>query len=70
MKELIKTNDLATVAYIKLLLTNERIKYFEMDVHMRSLEGSINILPRRILVSNSSITEARKILIDNGIELT
>ena len=70
MKELIKTNDLATVAYIKLLLTNERIKYFEMDVHMRSLEGSINILPRRILVSHSSIVEAKKILIDNGIELT
>ena len=69
MEELIKTNDLATVAYIKLLLTNEHIKYFEVDVHMSSLEGSINILPRRILVSNSSITEARKILIDNGIEL-
>ena len=70
MKELLKTNDLATVAYIKLLLTNERIEYFEMDVHMSSLEGSINILPRRILVSNSSIVEAKKILIDNGIELT
>ena len=69
MKELIKTNDLATVAYIKLLLTNERIKYFEMDVCMSSLEGSINILPRRILVSNSLIVEAKKILIDNGIEL-
>ena len=69
MKELIKTNDLATLAYIKLLLTNERIKYFEMDVYMSSLEGSINILPRRILVSNSLIVEAKKILIDNGIEL-
>ncbi|MFL2798768.1 MAG: DUF2007 domain-containing protein [Paracoccaceae bacterium] len=70
MKELIQTNDLATLAYIKLLLTNERIKYFEMDTHMSSLEGSINILPRRILVSNSSIIKAKKILIDSGIELT
>ena len=53
MKEIIKTNDLATIAYIKLLLTNEGIEYFELDVHMSALEGSISILPRRIMVIDS-----------------
>ena len=53
----------------QLLLTNESIDYFELDVHMSALEGSINILPRRILVPDSAIVEAENILLDNGIEL-
>lgn len=69
MKELIKTNDLATIAYIKLLLTNESIDYFELDVHMSALEGSINILPRRILVPDNVFVAAEEILVDNGIYL-
>ena len=69
MKELIRTNDLTTIAHIKLLLTNESIDYFELDVHMSALEGSINVFPRRILVPDGAIVEAKKILLDNGIEL-
>ena len=68
MKEIIKTNDLATIAYIKLLLTNEGIEYFELDVHMSALEGSISILPRRIMVVDSVFERAREILTDNYID--
>jgi len=69
MKEIIKTNDLATIAYIKLLLTNEGIEYFELDVHMSALEGSISILPRRIMVVDSVFERAREILTDNYIDI-
>lgn len=69
MKEIIKTNDLATIAYIKLLLTNEGIEYFELDVHMSALEGSISILPRRIMVVDSVFERAREILTDNHIDI-
>ena len=69
MKEIIKTNDLATIAYIKLLLTNEDIEYFELDVHMSALEGSISILPRRIMVVDSVFERAREILTDNHIDI-
>jgi len=58
MKEIIRTNDLATIAHIKLLLTNESIEYFELDVHMSALEGSISILPRRIMVVDSVFERA------------
>ena len=60
MKEVIRTNDLATIAHIKLLLTNEGIEYFELDVHMSALEGSISILPRRIMVVDSVLKEREK----------
>ena len=69
MKEIIKTNDLATIAYIKLLLTNEGIEYFELDVHMSALEGSISILPRRIMVVDSVFERATEILTDNYIDI-
>ena len=69
MKEIIRTNDLATIAHIKLLLTNEGIEYFELDVHMSALEGSISILPRRIMVVNSVFERAREILTDNYIDI-
>jgi len=69
MKEIIKTNDLATIAYIKLLLANEGIEYFELDVHMSALEGSISILPRRIMVVDSVFERAREILTDNYIDI-
>ena len=69
MKEIIKTNDLATIAYIKLLLTNEGIEYFELDVHMSALEGSISILPRRIMVVDSVFERAREILTNNYIDI-
>lgn len=69
MKEIIRTNDLATIAHIKLLLTNEGIEYFELDVHMSALEGSISILPRRIMVVDSVFERAREILIDNYIDI-
>ena len=69
MKEIIRTNDLATIAHIKLLLTNEDIEYFELDVHMSVLEGSISILPRRIMVVDSVFERAREILTDNHIDI-
>ncbi|MDG1878910.1 MAG: DUF2007 domain-containing protein [Paracoccaceae bacterium] len=69
MKEIIRTNDLATIAHIKLLLTNEDIEYFELDVHMSALEGSISILPRRIMVVDSVFERAREILTDNHIDI-
>ena len=69
MKEVIRTNDLATIAHIKLLLTNEGIEYFELDVHMSALEGSISILPRRIMVVDSVFERAQEILTDNHIDI-
>ncbi|MDG1939596.1 MAG: DUF2007 domain-containing protein [Paracoccaceae bacterium] len=69
MKEIIRTNDLATIAHIKLLLTNEDIEYFELDVHMSALEGSISILPRRIMVVDSVFERAQEILTDNYIDI-
>lgn len=69
MKELLRSNDITVIAFAKALLGGEDIDCFEMDVNMSVLEGSIGILPRRLMVRREDHWRARVILSDNGIEL-
>ncbi|MGC9417908.1 MAG: DUF2007 domain-containing protein [Rhodovulum sp.] len=69
MKELIRTNDPTVIAFVSALLQGEEIECFPMDVHMSVLEGSIGVLPRRIMVADRDLFVARAILRDNGIEV-
>jgi hypothetical protein len=39
-----------------------------MDVHMSVLEGSIGIMPRRLMVANSDRFLARAVMRDNDID--
>ncbi len=50
MRELLRTTDPTLIAFASALLDGEGIETFQMDVHMSVLEGSIGILPRRLMV--------------------
>ena len=67
MKELLRTNDPTVIAYASALLEGEGIEAFQMDVHMSVLEGSIGVLPRRLMVRQADLFRARAVLRDNGI---
>ena len=69
MKELLRTNDTTIVAFTRALLLAEDIRCYELDVHMSLLEGTIGILPRRIMVADEHLFLARAILKDNEIDL-
>ncbi|MCY3874900.1 MAG: DUF2007 domain-containing protein [Rhodobacteraceae bacterium] len=69
MRELLRTNDPTIIAFSEALLTGEGIECFTMDVHMSILEGSIGIMPRRIMVSDRDYFLARAILRDNDIDV-
>ncbi|ATG48046.1 hypothetical protein CEW89_11015 [Celeribacter ethanolicus] len=69
MKQLLRTTDPTQIVYAKALLSGEDIDCFEMDVHMSVLEGSIGILPRRLMVRDEDHAQARRILKDNDFEL-
>ncbi|MGB8621345.1 MAG: DUF2007 domain-containing protein [Paracoccaceae bacterium] len=69
MKELLRTNDPTVVAFATTLLKGEEIDCFEMDVYMSVLEGSIGVLPRRLMVRDEDLYAARAILRDNEIPL-
>lgn len=67
MKQLLRTNDPTKIALATMLLEGEGIAAFVMDVHMSVLEGSIGIMPQRIMVQDRDLFMARAILHDNDI---
>lgn len=69
MKELLRTNDPTVIAFATALLDGEGIDCFEMDVNMSVLEGSIGILPRRLMVRDRDLYLAERVLLDNDIDL-
>ena len=68
MEELFRTNDPALLSFATALLSGEDIEAHIFDVHMSVLEGSIGMLPRRVMVLNEDAAAARRILRDNGID--
>ena len=68
MQEILRTTDPVTLSHATALLRGEGIDCFEMDVNLSILEGSIGILPRRLMVRDADIAEAKTILTDIGIE--
>ena len=70
MKELLRTNDPTVIAFAKSLLRGEGIDCFELDVHMSVLEGSIGIMPRRLMVIDDDLFNARSVMRANGVDVT
>jgi len=68
MKELLRSNDMTVIAFAQALLDGEGIDWFELDVNMSVLEGSIGVFPRRIMVRDADLAAARVALTDNGID--
>ena len=69
MRELLRSNDPTTIAFAKALLGGEGIDCFEWDVNMSVLEGSIGILPRRLMVREADLYRAERVCRDNDIDL-
>ena len=60
MKELLRSNDAVLLSYVTALLEEDAIGFMVADANMSVLEGSIGILPRRILVESEKIAQARR----------
>jgi tRNA1(Val) A37 N6-methylase TrmN6 len=67
MRELVRTNNAVLITAIEALLKSADIPHMVLDRHMSVLEGSLGILPRRILVAEEHQTLARQLLEDAGL---
>ena len=60
MEELLRSNDLVYLSFVCHVLDEEGIDYLRLDEHMSAVEGSLGILPRRILVEAGEVARARR----------
>ncbi|WP_024508240.1 DUF2007 domain-containing protein [Bradyrhizobium sp. ARR65] len=67
MRELVRTNDLVLVSAVGALLDGADIHHVVLDQNMSIIEGSLGILPRRILVHDEDNRAARQVLADAGL---
>src|SRR4051794_1536840 len=67
LRELVRTNDIVLVSAVGALLDGANIHHLVLDQNMSIIEGSLGVLPRRILVHEDDNREARQILADAGL---
>lgn len=58
VEELLRSNDPVYLSFVRHLLEEEGIHYLVLDEHMSVLEGSVGILPRRVLVLREDLPRA------------
>jgi hypothetical protein len=64
MVELLRSNDAVLISFVEALLRDAGITHFVADQNMSILDGSIGILPRRILIDADREDEARRLMKD------
>lgn len=64
MIELLRTNDLVLLSYVRALLKGDDIAHDDFDAFMNILDGNISAIPRRIMVDDRDAARARQLLID------
>lgn len=67
MIELLRTNDPVVISFVEALLRDAGIAHFVADQNMSIMEGSLGVLPRRVMVGAEDEAEARRLLADAGI---
>ena len=67
MREIVRTNNAVLITVVEALLKGAGIEHVVLDRNMSVLEGSVGILPRRILVPETDEATARQLLSEAGL---
>lgn len=68
MKEILRTTDPLRLVRAQDILRADGIESFALDQHMSVLEGSLGILPRRLMVADRDHFMASAILREHGLD--
>ena len=66
MKELLRTNDIVKLSWLRALLADDGIEALVLDQHTSVLEGSAGAIPRRLMVVDDDYHRAKRLLENAG----
>ena len=67
MIELLRSNDLVLLSYVRALLSSENIEFTGLDEHASVMDGSVAMVQRRVMVDDRNNERARRLLTDAGL---
>jgi len=62
MKELLRTYNFVYLSFAQAVLQDAGIHSLVFDSHMSVMEGSLGVLPRRLMVADGDLIRARTLL--------
>jgi hypothetical protein len=62
MRELLRTNDIVRLSFLRSVLAQAGIATIVLDRHMSVLEGSAAAIPRRLMVAEEDESAARALI--------
>ena len=67
MIAILKTVNPATLNFAQAVLKEAGIPFFIMDQNVSIIEGSIGVIPRRVMVVDEDAEDAREAMVDAGL---
>ena len=64
MKELFRSNDAVLLSFVDAILSDAGVTHQIADGYMSVVEGSLGVLPRRMLVADDEFAQACRLLKD------
>lgn len=62
MRDVLRTNDAVLLNFAEALLADAGIAAVVFDTHMSIMDGSLGVLPRRLMVPEEDYTRAKTVL--------
>jgi hypothetical protein len=62
MRDVLKTTDAVLLNFAEALLADAGIRAVVFDTHMSIMDGSLGVLPRRLMVAEKDYDRARTVL--------
>ena len=62
MQEIVRTNDPVVISWLISVLADEGIEAFVLDAHTSVLEGTAGAIPRRLMVIDEDLANARAVI--------
>ena len=69
MVELLRSNDIVYLSFVRHMLNEEGIDHLLLDDYVSAAEGSINAIPRRIVVAENMLKCAQKLISNHSLTI-